>query len=563
MAILRMLALYAHTIRHMKPRQISGRIGMRIIRPRADVSPAPGLRGLNGGAWREPARLAPSMTGPVRFRFLNEIRDLDESGWDDPQTPLLWRYNLHYFDDLAARGARARKAWHVPLILRWIAQNPPGQGTGWDPYPTSLRIVNWIRWALEGNELPAEAIHSLAVQTRWLMRRLEWHLLGNHLFANAKALVFAGLFFAGDEAERWLRRGLSILGREIPEQILPDGGHFELSPMYHAIACMDMLDLLNILHCLPEDQGGLTAPLRKALEERLPSMLGWLSVMSHPDGEIAFFNDTAIGIAPAPGDIHAYGQRLGMMADKNGGTPGLTHLRDSGYIRINAGPASLFLDVARVGADYIPGHAHADTLSCELSVHGRRLLVNGGISTYAAGHERVKQRGTAMHNTVVVDGEDSSEVWSAFRLARRARPFGLRIAENGGDYIVRCRHDGYGRLCGKPVHERVWRFAAQELVVEDRIVPAHGHTCLARWRFHPAIHLQREDSAWLAVAGGRCRAKITFDASFSRLRQEGWHPGFGMVEPCSVLEAGLMQGASVMRLDWSMWGEGKKCTSFS
>src|SRR5690606_37317091 len=88
-------------------------------------------------------------------------------------------------------------------------------------------------------------VHSLAVQVRWLRRCLEIHLLGNHLIANAKALVFAGLYFSGPEAHRWLATGLRILEREIAEQILPDGGQFERSTMYHALAYEDMLDLVN------------------------------------------------------------------------------------------------------------------------------------------------------------------------------------------------------------------------------------------------------------------------------------------------------------------------------
>jgi uncharacterized heparinase superfamily protein len=92
-------------------------------------------------------------------------------------------------------------------------------------------------------------VESLAVQARWLRRHIEWHLLGNHLFVNAKALVFAGLFFAGDEAAEWLAQGSERFWvREVPEQVLPDGGHFELSPMYHAIILEDVLDLLNAAH---------------------------------------------------------------------------------------------------------------------------------------------------------------------------------------------------------------------------------------------------------------------------------------------------------------------------
>ena len=84
------------------------------------------------------------------------------------------------------------------------------------------------------------------MQVRFLRKRLEIHLLGNHLFANAKALVFAGLYFTGNEADEWLGKGLAILEREVPEQVLRDGGHFERSPMHHGIILEDLLDLLNV-----------------------------------------------------------------------------------------------------------------------------------------------------------------------------------------------------------------------------------------------------------------------------------------------------------------------------
>ena len=549
MADMRRLALYAHTIRHMKPRQIAGRVGMRIIRPSPDISAAPAVRELHAGAWREPARLAPSMTGPVRFRFLNEIRDLDEIGWDDPQTPLLWRYNLHYFDDLVAQNAKSRTFWHVPLILRWIAQNPPGQGTGRDPYPTSLRIVNWIMWALGGNELPAEAIHSLAVQTRWLMRRLEWHLLGNHLFANAKALVFAGLFFAGDEAERWLQKGLSIFAREIPEQILPDGGHFELSPMYHAIILKDMFDLINILNCVPAGQRNVMAPLRAAAESRLPGMLGWLSVMTHPDGEIAFFNDAAFGIAPRPEEIHAYGKRLGIAADLKGDVQGIIHLRDSGYIRINSGPVCLFLDVGRVGPDYIPGHAHADTLSFELSFSGQRVIVNSGISQYGDGPRRLYQRSTAAHNTVEIDDENSSEVWDSFRVARRARPVDLSIVETGDEVLVSCAHDGYQRLVGQVTHRRLWRFAGRSLEIVDRI---EGETrkAVVRFHFHPTVRpVLKEKAGRLEMPGGE-KMEWRIEGGDCALMKSEYYPEFGISVSTHCLVIAPVSSHSRFMLSW-------------
>ena len=175
------------------------------------------------------------MTAPRVWLLLGESGHLDELGWDGSQREKLWRYNQHYFDDLNAKGAADRQEWHSQLLSDWVANNSPGIGSGWEPYPLSLRVVNLVKWATRGVQLHAEVVHSLSVQVRWLSERLEHHLLGNHLFANAKALVMAGVFFEGPEADKWLVKGLGILQREIPEQVLPDGGHFERSTMYHAL----------------------------------------------------------------------------------------------------------------------------------------------------------------------------------------------------------------------------------------------------------------------------------------------------------------------------------------
>ena len=133
------------------------------------------------------------------------------------------------------------------IIQQWIDQNPPVAGNGWEPYPTSLRIVNWIKWALSGNKLSSEANQSLATQVRHLCGNIEYHLLGNHLFVNAKALVYAGLYFDGEEAQGWYRRGIEILIEQIPEQFLSDGAHFELSTTYHALLTEDLLDILQYM----------------------------------------------------------------------------------------------------------------------------------------------------------------------------------------------------------------------------------------------------------------------------------------------------------------------------
>ena len=547
----RTLLRYWHTLRHLKPVQFTARVRFKLAKPRPDLRPAPPQRGVCA-AWVPCAHRRRSLVGPATFRFLNEEHALADIGWDDARVSKLWRYNQHYFEDLHGDAALERTAWHRELINCWISENPPAAGTGWEPYPVSLRIVNWIKWAWQGHALPDGAVQSLAVQARWLTQRLEWHLLGNHLFVNAKALVLAGLFFKGPEADAWLATGLRILREQVPEQILRDGGQFERSPMYHALALEDMLDLWNALQA---HRASLSAPVTNWIDGqrgRIDSMRVWLQAMTHPDGEIALFNDAAIGIAPSPSELDAYARRLGFdalmpMVD------GLLQLADSGYVRVQRGSMVAILDVGAIGPDYLPGHAHADTLSFELSLGGRRVIVDSGTSQYGGGGERLRQRGTAAHNTMTVDGHDSSEVWGGFRVARRARMLDLQV--QGGDHgpqgwsiVVSGSHDGYRRLAGSPVHRRSWRFSEGRLDVEDRLEGRGSAAC--HWHWAPGIEISAINPNTVRVDPRHVLTVEAIGAAWS-VERSTWHPEFGQSEPCWKAVTVPMAGVATMRFTWS------------
>jgi uncharacterized heparinase superfamily protein len=540
------LATYWNTVKYLRPVQLYGRLWFRVHRPSIDNSPAP-TRRIQVGPWVTPAGRRPSIVGPRRARFLNDTRDILPDAWNESGVDRLWSYNLHYFDDLNALDASSRASWHRELLDAWVAENPPGVGVGWDPYPTSLRIVNWIKWAAGGNELSAECIESLACQTRWLSGRIERHLLGNHLFANAKALIFAGSFFQGHEADSWFAAGAKILAREIPEQILTDGGHFERSTMYHALAFEDALDLWNVSAAYGRGHSHF-GPAHQ-WRETIGLMGHWLRVACHPDGEIAFFNDAAIGIAPAPSSLHDYADRLGIVSSAQ--SHPMTSLVASGYVRLESKHAVVVIDAAPVGPDYLPAHAHADTLSFELSLFGQRVFVNSGTSLYAAGQERSRQRGTAAHNTVEVDGMDSSEVWGSFRVARRARPVGLTLSDRVPPQ-VRCAHDGYRRLGMDAVHERTWTLASASLDVGDCVIGSF-RTAIARFHLHPAIKAAvgaRPDVVDLQLPAGE-NVRMMCDGGSVRLYPSNWHPEFGVSIPAMVVAVSVPATGLLTRISWS------------
>ncbi|MCF8177772.1 MAG: heparinase II/III family protein [Sulfuritalea sp.] len=486
------------------------------------------------------------MPGPTTFRFLSVTREATAAtDWNRGDWPKLWLYNLHYFDDLNADGAVARAPWHQAMIDRWVAENPPATGSGWEPYPTSLRIVNWVKWAAASNALEAGVVQSLAVQVRWLLGRLEWHLLGNHLLANAKALVFAGSFFAGPEADAWREKGLAILRREHAEQILDDGGHFERSPMYHAIILEDVLDLIQLAQRWP---GVVDAELVAEWRRQATRMLRWLAAMTHPDGGIAFFNDVALGIAPNLAALAAYAAVLGI-DEAEPVAEHLTSLSASGYARLQKGDALLLADVGEIGPDYLPGHAHADTLSFELSVFGQRVVVNSGTSEYGLGEERLRQRGTAAHSTVQVGDADSSEVWSGFRVARRARPIGLALNEEGDAAELVCAHDGYRRLPGRPVHRRTWKMTARSLRVSDAIEGGFDRA-VARYHFHPEVNVSGDNGNGILRLSDGHTIRWSAEGGAARVVPSTWHPEFGQSIASTCIELVLAGPQVTMEFFW-------------
>jgi uncharacterized heparinase superfamily protein len=507
------------TTRYLKPVQVINRLSRRFRKTRIFIADIPRLKPARH-SWETTVPLSASITNAETVRFLNESGPLTD--WQNSDKTLLWLYNLHYFDDLNAEHSARRTIIHQQLIDNWIQNNPPATGVGWQPYPISLRIVNWVKWLLAGNEPLPGMLDSLFKQAHVLNQQLEYHLQGNHLLANAKALVFAGSCFEGELAATWAKKGLDLLQRQHKEQLLGDGAHFELSPMYHSIVLMDVLDIIQLGQCYPS---GAVSQKLPELRNTAASMVNWLEGMLHPDGDIPFFNDAAFGVAPRPAEILSYVDKMDVTRTNVDGVS--NHYDASGYVALREHGQAALLDVAAIGPDYIPGHAHADTLSFEWSLHGQRVLVNSGTSEYGVSEERLRQRGTAAHNTVVVNGENSSEVWSGFRVARRARPFDVQVERAPTSSTVKACHTGYQRLRPKVTHRRQWQVVAGAFIVTDELIGSFEQA-VAYFHFHPEIVLHSDDRGIIfTLPGGQC-GKVEVEGGDVSIEKSSWHPEFGL-----------------------------------
>lgn len=383
-----------------------------------------------------------------RFVLLNQPFDfggIDRVSWRgefrEGNNPLR-RMTLAYFGwavPLLARGQAAELEIVRKLLVSLEAQNP-FRVAGvfrdvWNAYAASHRLINLLSGlalhrAAGGTPDPG-AERMILDHARFCAGFVSVHrerdLQYNHLMKNlvAMAVYCAGLP-AVPPAFGFLR---DAVPRSIFQNVLADGGHAERSPMYHALAMIDIA-VLRATGLYADGWG-------PQLDDAAARMRAALAVMSHPDGDIALFNDAWLGEAPPAAALID-----GVVA------PATARLPVTGYARIAEGGDAVILDCGPCGPDDNPGHAHADFLSVEASFGGRRMIVDTGVPTYTAGAARDRSRSAASHNAPHLDGVEPIEFWKSFRVGRRGTATELADRRLAGIAPLWCagRHSGYAHV---------------------------------------------------------------------------------------------------------------------
>lgn len=392
------------------------------------------------------------------FTFLNLTKKFDEEiDWNYKNHGKLWTYNLTYFDYLKEKS-------DLSLIHDFI-NNMEKLQDALEPFPISLRGVNWIKFLNFHGIRDKKIDNNLYAQYFILLDNLEYHLLGNHLLENGFSLLFGAYYFHNDTL---YAKAKEILHNELEEQILNDGGHFELSPMYHQIMLFRVLDCINLVQNNPyRNQELLPLLTRKAAV-----MLGWLESITYRDGTIPLVNDSTERIAPSSKELFSYAQRLQVDIK-------VLPLSGSGYRKIKKDNYECLVDIGNIGPDYIPGHAHADTFHFELYIQQAPFIVDCGVSTYEINTRRMIERSTLSHNTVTINNKNSSTVWGGFRVAERAKI--IEFSEDTNH--IKSTHDGYQAI--GILHTRTWSFNENTVRIEDALNKKAD--AVARLHFHPDI----------------------------------------------------------------------------
>ncbi len=418
-------------------------------------------------------KLKNTYLGGNKFSFLNQEIDFgDEIDWNYTNNGKLWIYNINYFEFLMQENISPDTG--LQLLNNYIISKD-GLKDGLESFPTSLRLINWIKFLIKNNiqeEKIDVFIHKDAYR---LYYHPEYHLLGNHLLENGFALYFAGVYL--DDFKLY-NKGKQILTEELKEQILDDGGHFELSTMYHQHMLFRVLDCYQ----LANQNKTIGSELQELFLNKAQKMLSWLEQMTFKNRETPLLNDSAKNIAPDSEQLFNYSSFLDIKYK-------LIPLSDSGYRRFHSKSFEIIADVGPIGPSYIPGHAHADTFSFVLNYNNKSILVDAGTSTYETGEKRQEERSTYSHNTVVINDRNSSEVWAGFRVGKRAKT-NIR-KENSSE--ISASHNGYTEL--GLTHQRSFAINNNQVIIKDTIEGNLNNlkSGKAYFHFHPDVQVNYLD----------------------------------------------------------------------
>lgn len=424
----------------------------------------------------------------LSFDLLNQTKEFESFvDWNFNGYGKLWNYHLQYMEFLLDEA--------IPLtqrndLFRDASRQILSGCLKLEPYPVSRRIFSSLLFINTFNQVPDNFCElALKRQLHFLEKNLEYHLDANHLLENFMALCFGYCYFNDLNIFSYY---LSKLEAQLNTQILDDGAHFEKCPSYH----------LNILYRLllifqTADVYFRSNVYLDSLKHSISKMFSWADQMLLIQANFPLFNDSVYGQNPDYGQLQSIGKLLSISINE-------IPLGASGYKKLRQGDFYLILNCGNIMPSYQPGHLHADMLHMVLYYKNNAILVDTGISTYENNPSRLHEKATASHNTVCFENENQSQIWSVFRMAKRAKVQLISFSNNSLEACVTW-HNGFQ-------HKRSILLTGNCLRIEDCIVPLRGKlkSTIANFHFDASIQLEPSENEWHIHKPG---LKIKFENS--------------------------------------------------
>ena len=469
----------------------------------------------------------------------------------------------------------------------FVDANPTGFGVNWTcTMDVGLRAASWAI-GLElarGSAALDEAFWSRAYAALFdhgvfIRNNLEntYEVTSNHFLSNLLGLLFLGSVF-GDlpHGADWNAFARASIEHEVTVQVLADGADYESSIPYHRLVTELFLGALRLTDARGE-------PMSASFRSRVRDMVAYLAAVTRPDGLMPQAGDADDGRLhvfegygeTTPQDArHLFGP-AGAMFDEPawralGGEAGaweaawwgvaaaaatmpaagagrplapiaqLFPQAGTAVVRTTAGHYLLVTN-GIVGTNGFGNHKHNDLLSFEYHHGGTPLVVDPGSYVYTSDPDaRNRFRGTAYHNTVMIDGVEQNDLrpdW-LFRLFETSHPESIAFVDGAGVVEYAGRHHGYERLPEPVTHERTFRFHKEsgDLVIADRLVGRGRHD--VRWHVHlaPGVEAARAGAGRVALTTAGRTWTLVAPADFSiAIGLADYSPSYGVKVPCLAI----------------------------
>lgn len=457
------------------------------------------------------------------FRNIGEHVFEQEIDWSyAPKNHISWSWDLNrhaYFLDLAKAYYYTNKDIYIRHLIKlwdnWIERNPLSRTGNWSkPFEVASRLNNWI-WVfffiayadLDSPPPLDKFLASMCEHAEYLHHSLEYHWPNNHLFLEAKALLaFALLFPEVKRQTKFLRRSAPVFKDQVMSQILPDGGHSELCSMYHLIVAGELQELVMIgrKNSLPD----LVAPL----EERLQASLKFSKALVRGDGSVPLFGDSALGDSnirfcserAEANDLSYWLFSESKMdqytqdTDQNGLSVKVFPTSGYAFIRNMSKEKTEYstFDFGSFSRNPVSDHAHNDALSFDIYARGRCIVADPGVCFFNDLHNIPHDyfRGTAAHNTVMIDDQEQSQLWRRSDVRKKARVSLVSLSNSEERVEIEASCSPYWAANGKTFHVRkIVYFSSGQVEVLDSVHGAGEHNL--KWFFHfgPGIRVTTDE----------------------------------------------------------------------
>jgi hypothetical protein len=495
---------------------------------------------------------------PMIFSPSLDYRDIKVAG----DCKYVWEPNRHHQLVVLGRAFRLsddiRFAEAVAEQLdSWLRQNPYGIGMNWrSGLELGIRLINWV-WAFDliqqsqvvGEELYQRLMGSVARHIWEIDRKYSrGSSVNNHLIGEAAGVFTAASYFKDlKNASVWRDRSREILVKEIINQISPDGGTKEQAVGYHIF----VLQFFVIAGLVARATG---RDFPESYWSQLEKMFEFINKLSEGGDNLPNFGDCDDGyvldIGSNPHNVKQW-LAVGAALFKRGDfvtsyehtepiewLPGLSRrdydpacenrkcssiaFSQSGYYLLQQGDLnstqriSVVFDCGPLGMGTLAGHGHADALSFTLRAFGSDILVDPGTYDYFSYPQwREYFRSTRAHNTVVVDGNDQSEMLGLFLWGRKAQAQCLswEPTDTGGRVIG--EHNGYSTLSDPVIHRRTLELdgCKRELTIRDDIIACKEHNISIFFHFAEQCVINPADQNHYSINVGPATIGFKLDSN--------------------------------------------------